>query len=70
MTEIKIDRKLDKIIEIVYSLRKDGLVQGIDFDFAYHQSKWDDMIGEIPTQTIFTFYDDEQAMLFALKYGS
>ncbi len=70
MTEIKIDRKLDKVIEIVYNLRKDGLVQGIDFDFAYHQSKWDEMIGEIPTQTIFTFYDDEQAMLFALKYGS
>jgi hypothetical protein len=70
MTEIKIDRKLDKVIEIVYNLRKDGLVQGIDFDFAYHQSKWDEMIGEIPTQTIFTFYDDEQAMLFALKYGT
>jgi hypothetical protein len=70
MTEIKIDRKLDKVIEIVYNLRRDGLRQGIDFDFAYHQSKWDEMIGEIPTQTIFTFYDDEQAMLFALKYGS
>jgi hypothetical protein len=70
MTEIKIDRKLDKIIEIVYNLRKDGLEQGVDFDFAYHQSKWDEMIGEIPTQTIFTFYNDEQAMMFALKYGS
>jgi hypothetical protein len=70
MTEIKIDRKLDKIIEIVYNLRKDGLIQGVDFDFAYNQSKWDEMIGEIPTQTIFTFYNDEQAMLFALKYGS
>jgi len=70
MTEIKIDRKLDKIIEIVYNLRKDGLVQGVDFDFAYHQSAWDNMIGEIPSQTIFTFYDDEQAMLFALKYGT
>jgi len=69
MTEIKINRKLDKVIEIVYNLRKQGLVQGIDFDFAYHQSKWDDMIGEIPTQTIFTFYDDDQAMMFALKWS-
>ncbi len=70
MTEVKINRKLDNVIEIVYNLRKEGLVQGVDFDFAYHQSKWDDMIGEIPTQTIFTFHDNEQAMLFALKYGS
>ena len=70
MTEIKINGKLDKVIEIVYNLRKDGLVQGVDFDFAYYQSKWDDMIGELPTQTIFTFYNDEQAMMFALKYGS
>ena len=70
MTEIKIKRKLDKIIEIVYNLRKDGLEQGVDFDFAYHQSKWDEMIGEIPEETKFTFYNDEQAMLFALKYGS
>ena len=43
MIEIKIDRKLDKIIEIVYNLRKDGLIQGVDFDFAYNQSKWDEM---------------------------
>ena len=70
MIEIKIKRKLDKIIEIVYNLRKDGLMQGVDFDFAYHQSKWDEMIGEIPEETKFTFYDDKQAMLFALKYGS
>lgn len=70
MTEIKIDRRLDNVIDIVYNLRKQGLVQGVDFDFAYYQSKWDDMIGEIPTRTVFTFYDDEQAMLFALKYGS
>jgi hypothetical protein len=70
MTEIKIKRKLDKIIEIVYNLRKDGLVQGVDFDFSYHQSKWDDMIGEIPEETKFIFYNDELAMMFALKHGS
>ncbi len=70
MTEIKINYKLDKVIEIVYNLRKQGLQQGVDFDFAHYQSKWDDMIGEIPRETIFTFYNDEQAMMFALKYGS
>lgn len=70
MIDIKINHKLDKVIDIVYNLRKQGLVQGVDFDFAHYQSKWDEMIGEIPTQTIFTFYNDELGMMFALKYGS
>ena len=70
MTEIKVNRSLDKVLEIVYSLRGQGIQQSVDFDFAYHQSKWDDMIGEIPRETIFTFYNDELAMMFALKYGS
>lgn len=58
------------VMDIVRTLRERGLVQGKDFDFAYHQSRWDDMIGEIPKHTIFKFYDDKHATLFALQYGS
>lgn len=56
-------------MDIVHTLRSDGLVQGVDFDFAYNQSKWDNMIGEIPRHTYFTFYVEKYATLFALKYS-
>mgnify|MGYP007031425479 CR=1 FL=1 len=58
------------IMDIVRELRASGLVQGVHFDFAYHQSVWDDMIGEIPRYTRFTFYEDKYSTLFALKYLS
>jgi hypothetical protein len=59
----------DDTMRIVRELRQQGLVQGKDFDFAFNQSRWDDMIGEIPKQTIFTFYTERYATLFALKYS-
>lgn len=56
-------------IGIVIELRKLGWIQGVDFDFAYNQSQWDNMIGEIPKQTVFTFYNDSDASYFMLRYG-
>jgi hypothetical protein len=60
----------NEIMDIVRELRRNGLTQGKDFDFAFNQSRWDDMIGEIPRQTIFTFYTEKHATFFALKYSS
>jgi hypothetical protein len=65
---IILDKSPNDIMDIVRSLRADGLVQGQDFDFAFHQSRWDEMIGEIPKETVFTFYTEKYATLFALKY--
>ena len=62
-------KNADDTMRIVRELRQQGLVQGKDFDFAFNQSRWDDMIGEIPKQTIFTFYTERYATLFALKYS-
>lgn len=59
----------NQVIDIVCELRQQGMTQGKDFDFSYNQSKWDDMIGEIPKQTIFTFYKDQLATWFQLKYA-
>ena len=56
-------------IGIVIELRKLGWIQGVDFDFAYKQSQWDNMIGEIPKQTVFTFYNDSNASYFMLRWG-
>lgn len=55
-------------IDIVHELKKRGYVQGVDFDFAFNQTKWDGFIGEIPKHTIFTFYKDELATWFELTY--
>jgi len=69
MIQIKLSTmKPDAMLDVVQELRDKGYVQGVDFDFAYHQSKWDDMIGEIPRETIFTFYKDELATWFELLY--
>ncbi len=69
MIQIKLSTmKPDAMLYVVQELRSKGYVQGVDFDFAYHQSKWDDMIGEIPRETIFTFYKDELATWFELLY--
>jgi hypothetical protein len=67
--EVVLDRRdPNEILEIVRELRDSGLVQGVHFDFAYNQTRWDDMIGEIPKQTVFTFHEEKYATLFALKY--
>jgi len=68
---VTIDRKNpNDVLDIVRELRASGLVQGVHFDFAYNQSRWDEMIGEVPTYTTFTFYEEKYSTLFALKYIS
>lgn len=70
MTEIKIyNKSADAVMTIVRELRAMGLVQGVDFDFAFNQSRWDEMIGEIPKNTNFIFYVEKWSSWFALKYG-
>ena len=64
------DRDPNDILEIVKQLRASGLVQGVHFDFAYNQSRWDPMIGNVKGFTNFTFYDEKYSTLFALKYSS
>jgi hypothetical protein len=60
------------IIEIVKELREQGYTQGKDYDFAYHASTHDIFGHEAPSRrfTVFTFYVEKYATLFALKYGS
>ena len=62
--------KPDQVMDIVRELRKQGLVQGKDFDFAFHQAEYDLFSHEPPTPryTVFTFYNDKHASFFALKY--
>jgi hypothetical protein len=69
MTNITLhDRSPNEVLEMVKELRQQGLVQGEDFDFAYNQGRWDEMIGEVPKSAIFSFYTEKYATMFALKY--
>ncbi len=69
MRQVTLYIDVDNTLDIVSELKQKGWVQGKDFDFAYHQSKWDEMIGEIPKQTVFTFYNDSNASYFMLRWG-
>jgi hypothetical protein len=64
-------KKVDDIMNIVRSLRSQGLVQGVDFDFAYRQQTFDPINGHSITDrhTVFTFYTEKYATLFALKWS-
>jgi hypothetical protein len=67
-TSLKIFGDVNEIMDKVKELRTANLVQGKDFDFAYNQCRWDEMIGEIPNHAYFKFYNDKAAVLYALKW--
>lgn len=62
------------IMDIVKDLRKKGLVQGVDFDFKYKPPEFQSRIDWTQIDvyntrcTVFTFYKEELATWFQLKY--
>jgi len=64
------DIVISEVLFIVTNLRSEGLVQGIDFDFAYNPPKWDYFGGDDQKRfTVFTFYNEHRGMLFKLQHG-
>jgi hypothetical protein len=60
---------VDEMLVIVNELRQQKLQQGTDFDFAYYQSRWDNMTGDVPGYVEFRFYDSKWASWFNLKWS-
>lgn len=60
----------NEIIAIVRELRSSGLVQGTDFDFNFYGAVYDPSTYNIikAGHTVFTFYKEEDAIMFTLKY--
>lgn len=60
----------NEVIDIVQELRNYGLVQGIDFEFAYHAADYDNWSGDVTYNkyTVFRFADPATASWFTLKY--
>jgi len=65
------DRNANEILNIVYELRAQGLVQGQDFDFSYNKAEYDNFSYEpaIEQHTVFSFHTEKYATLFALRYS-
>ena len=59
-----------RTMEIGQELRTMGYVQGVDFDYAYYQEKYDNFSHEpvVKQHARFTFYNDSNASYFALKW--
>lgn len=66
-----IDWNANRVIDVVHSLRAQGLVQGQDFDFTYYSSSEifdDESYTVTKRRTVFTFYTESMATWFAIKY--
>lgn len=63
----------NEAMEIVRDLRSKGLVQGLDFDFAYHRTQYSQDGWECikPAHTVFWFYNENEkwASWLLLKYS-
>jgi len=57
-------------MEIGQELRTMGYIQGVDFDYAYYQEKYDNFSHDpiVKRHARFTFYNDANASYFALKW--
>ena len=60
-----------RTMEIGYELRSMGWIQGVDFDYAYYQEKYDNFSHDpiVKRHSRFTFYNDSNARYFALRWG-
>lgn len=71
ITVVLKDLDANETLQQVRVLKDQGLVVGKDFDFAYHQAKWDNFSHEavINKHAKFTFYDEELGMIYLLKWS-
>ena len=72
MKEITLhDIKVPALLDIVEELREQGLIQGHDFDWAYHPAPYRTYNDPpIPApNAVFAFYTEKYATFFVLKYG-
>ncbi len=68
---IVVQKHVIEIMQMVYELREQGLVQGTDFDFAHYPELFDTFAGTTRKRhTVFTFYTEKYSTLFALKYAN
>ena len=80
MITINVTVNVEKLMEIVRDLRARSMVQGQDFDFAYHPvssghsivsyDTFGDEFDYPESYASFGFYNEKYATMFMLKYGN
>jgi hypothetical protein len=61
--------QLEEVLQVVKDLRRQGLVQGQDFDYAWQPRRWDEMVGDVPSSVEFRFYNSQLATWFSLRWA-
>jgi len=56
-------------LDMLQTVRNSGLVQGQDFDWAWHPRQWDSMTGDTPGFVEFRFQDPALATFFQLMWN-
>jgi len=72
MIEIVLEGKsANDCMDMVRALRKQGLIQGHDFDFSYHHASYnvDGHEAVRPKHVKFKFYNEKEATMFALRWS-
>lgn len=69
MVTVKVKGSANEIMDIVRDLRADGLAQGIDFDFKFHQTFWSWDSNVVPAHAAFTFYHEKYGTFFSLRHS-
>lgn len=62
--------RADRAMELVRELKKQGLIQHVDFDFSYFKATYDGFSHDhSESKAAFTFYQEQHSTFFALKYS-
>jgi hypothetical protein len=69
MTNLKLEISAAKAIDRANELREAGYVQGVDFDFAYYPSAYDNFTGQTrPSYVFFHFHNEVLTTYYGLKW--
>ena len=71
MKQITLYIDAKRTMEIGNELRNSGWMQGVDFDYAYYRTEYDNF-SDHPIQerrAVFTFYNDSNASYFMVRWG-
>ncbi len=74
MIKIRLNAKGPKISEIVNQLKKDNFIKDVDYNFDYYPAYYDlengdELREKMFSHAIFTFWKNEYATLFLIKYS-
>jgi|688.fasta_scaffold2740889_1 hypothetical protein len=60
---------VDQLMSIIKDIKKQGFIQGTDFDFEYHKPVYDEHYDEVtPRHVVLLFHNEKLVTWYGLKY--